>query len=1303
MQLCSYRRTGLALLFAFCIFCFTKTVAAQTTTADVVGTVSDATGSVLPGATVTITNLGTNISQTVTTGSTGDYVFTLLQVGPYTVKVEAKGFKTYVAPNIALSGGDRARIDAKLEVGDVTQTVEVSGAVAPALQTDTATIGALVTSQAVEDVPLDGRNVTKLVQLAPGVNQGSPNDLMSGARPDDRRQTAAFSANGQADAVNNLTIDGIDNNDAIIGTTIVRPSVDAIQEVNVQTNMYDASLSRTAGAIVDVISKSGSNSFHGSGYEFFRNAVLNTNPNHAFPSGYCAANSTSCTPGALLLTPVLGKPAFRQNQYGASLGGPIKKDKTFFFGDFEQLRKGFGIPITATVPSWCETGISACPDGRTQWGDFSDQQDVSQIGGSTSTCTPSQASATCPFVSVSPSAVTPLGLEYFLLYPKATNGASTNNYTSNPSQIQNSSTFDARVDQHFSDSDTLFVRYSFNDVSTLTPDAFPAVNPSTIIPAAVKAAQPTLTLPNVTLQPSGLTGSNNFAGTSKIRAQGLALSYVHVFSANFILNLKAGYSRLDDVVTSLNAGSKPVATEIGFPACGSVSCVNFSGSSSGIPNITTTGPNGNALTTLIGDATFLPIIYDDNTFQYNANFTWNKNAHSVRFGAVLIRRREAQGQSSNGEGGFAFTGAYSGVQTGDMLLGDASSMTRSYALIWPNERQWQPGAFFQDDWRATHWLTVNLGTRYDIFAPLTEKYSRISNWNPATGLMSGPGIPGINQTGPTALLRTQYGNIVPRIGFAATLKHDMVIRGGFGISYFQNRAAIFKNAPYNYSFTCTAQNQIGTNNTCAAFGNSATVQFGLPTSNTGSLVGSPAPGSGMGGSALAAGTPTPVLNPAQVLLPANCPTGTTQPTSVNGCSAITQTNPNGNPYASISIGSTWPNYTTPYLEQFNMELQKAWKGNVLHIGYVGELGRHNGGTIPFTTLNNYLISQQVSTLKEGNPLAAQYPWLSHNTVSATANIGTTSYNALLLQFQRRFSNGLTVNANYTWDQSLANDNAPCHAVYSPADFGYGTGAKYINPCFFDNVKNPQQPISVTSLVDGPGQVGHPFIYNPNRLAGSVNYELPFVKNAKGIVHAVAGGWAVNAAGYWQSGLAFNLTNGSALGAVSGTVVGGGLDQVCSGRQSNPTLEHWINPGCFVQPTGDTYGTSDFNQMLGPRQRNLDFSLFKEFTLTERVKMQFRAEVFNLLNVVNYEVPGFTSQSGNGAISTSIPTFTTTAGKTGSTVGACGTGPSGVVFAGTCGSGLLRVPGSTGLDVGAVTALNPNSNSREVQFGLKFLF
>jgi Carboxypeptidase regulatory-like domain len=1313
MHACFLRRTGLSLLVFCCAFFLCRTASAQTTTADVVGTVTDTSGAVVPGATVTMTNVGTNVSQTTVSNASGDYVFTLLQVGNYSEKVEAKGFKTFLTPSLALSAGDRARVDAKLEVGDVTQTVEVSGSVAPALQTDTATIGALVTAQAVEDVPLDGRNVTKLVQLAPGVNQGSPNDLMSGARPDDRRQTAAFSANGQTDAVNNLTVDGIDNNDAIIGTTIVRPSVDAIQEVNVQTNLYDASVTRSAGAVVDVISKSGSNAFHGSAYEFFRNAVLNTNPNHAFPSNYnCSTN-----PCTLNLTKVLPKPAFRQNQYGGSVGGPIKKDKTFFFGDFEQLKKGLGIPITATVPTACNRGTAACPDGKTAFGDFSDQPDISPVGGGASACQPSSTNqATCPYTLVQPQNVSQMGLEYMLLYPLPTTSGIANNYTGNPNQIQNSSTFDVRVDQHFSDSDTLFVRYSFNDVTTLTPDAFPEVtlgSGNATIPSNVALAQPTLTIPKVTVWPSGEVAANNFAGPAKERAQGLALSYVHVFSTNFVLNLKAGFTRLSDNVHSLNAGSN-AATAMGFP-CNSVSCISQPGSS-GIPNIVVSA------WTPLGDATFLPILYEDNTFQYNANFTWNKNAHSVRFGVVLIRRREAQGQSNNGEGGFTFSGGYTGFQGADLLEGLAAGApggtadTRSYSLVTPNQRQWQPGAFIQDDWRTTHWLTLNLGVRYDIFAPLTEKDGRISNFNPATGLMSGPGLPGLNQTGPTALILTKYHNVAPRVGFAATLKHNMVIRGGYGITFFQNRALIFKNAPYNFSFSCQAQNVAQSNSACTApFANSSTVEWG-PVGSTSSLVPGPTEPAnvGTGGGLFGGGLPLPVLSQTQVLPPATCPAGTALPATALGCSAL-----GGNQYASITVSSSAPNFLIPYLQQFNLELQKEWKGNVFHIGYIGELGRHyseNGNTtaIPFTTVNNYIVGAEVASynattnptgLGIGNPLAAQYPWLAHSTVSMANNLATTSYNALELALQRRFSNGLTVNVNYTWDQSLQNGNGVCHAVYSPADFGFGTGAKYINPCFYDNPKSTSSPIVETSLVDGPGQLGHPFFFTPNRIAGTVNYELPFAKTAEGILGAVAKGWAVNAAGYWQSGLAFNITNGAAFSGTGGNgiVVGGGLDQVCSGKLSNPTLAQWINPACFTQPTGDTYGDADYAQELGPRQRNLDFSLFKEFALTERVRMQFRAEIFNLFNIVNYAPPTPASGiAGNGTTSVSIPAFTTSAPKSGTGAGSCGTA-NGVTLVGSCGAGLAVAPGTTGLHVGSIIQTNPNNNSREVQFGLKFLF
>src|SRR5579863_7906759 len=220
------------LVLTFLSFLCAAGVRAQGT-ADVVGTVTDASGGILPGATVTLTNTGTNISQTTTSTGSGDFTFSLVQVGTYSVSVEAMGFKKFVAPNVTLSAGDRARVDAKMEVGAVTQTVEVQAAVAPALQTDSSTLNTLVTQQAVEDVPLNGRNYVRLVQLSVGVAEGAPNALNSGTRPDDRRQTSSFSANGQSESLNNQLIDGMDNNERVIGTLGVRPSVDAIQEVNV--------------------------------------------------------------------------------------------------------------------------------------------------------------------------------------------------------------------------------------------------------------------------------------------------------------------------------------------------------------------------------------------------------------------------------------------------------------------------------------------------------------------------------------------------------------------------------------------------------------------------------------------------------------------------------------------------------------------------------------------------------------------------------------------------------------------------------------------------------------------------------------------------------------------------------------------------------------------------------------------------------------------------------------------------------------------------------------------------------------
>lgn len=1223
----------------------------QNATADVLGTVTDQSGAVLPGATITITNLGTGISQTTTTNGTGDYVFNLLQVGTYSLEVEIKGFKAFVVPNIPLSAGDRAREDAKMNVGDVAQRVEVSGSVAPALQTDSQTVGSLVTSQAVQDVPLNGRNVTQLVQLSPGVSVGAQNDLPTGNRPDDRRQTSEYTVNGNGTTLNNNLIDGMDNNERFIGTLGVRPSVDAIQEIVVQTNAYDASVGRTGGGVVNVITKSGTNDFHGSAYEFFRNAVLNTNPNYQFPAGYASS-------GTELLSALLPKPAFRQNQYGASLGGPIKKNKTFFFGDFEQFRQAYGLPLIGTVPTLCQRGSKmaaaqgykgsaiTCPDGATPAnpGDFSELNNISAYGGS-SAPGPANSGPVIPM-----SAMNPVGLALFSSYPLPNNSALTNNYSFAPMRTQQSTTFDGRIDHHFSDSNTFFSRYSFNDVTTLTPTNFPVVTINSTV-------DPLWTGSPLTFNPGGQSAS--FPGTAKQRQQQLTISFVHVYSSNLLLNLKAGYLR--SITRSLPPDQLTnVSNALGM-TCNPTNCVNFGSSGSSGLALFTDGY------TQLGDEGFIPLENEDNTFQYAADLTWNKNSHSVKFGLTLIRRQVGEYQSSNPNGTFTFSGNYTGVAPADFLEGLASSVSRSYYITSPLYLTWEPGAYVQDNWRAKRWLTLNLGMRYDIFTPYTERRGRISNFNPVTGLIDGPTIPGAQQTGNTALAPTPYRDISPRFGFEASLRHNFVVRGGFALTFYPAGPAIgtLRNAPFNFSFSCSVQNTGQSAVVCpSSIASSAVAEYGPTVTSPSSPVGQ------AGGSVVSSALPAPYLNINTAFAPsaAQC-TFTTlaaySPTPTTGtCPSAT------NPYSGSSASAMWVNATAGYLEGFNLQVQKELGANVVTLGYVGQLGRHAFlGYSP----------NHISNINQNSvpPLAAQFPWLAKYSISET-NVpwGTSSYNSMQATFVRRFSRGLTVNANYTWSHSLLNSLAVCTPTVSFSELGLGNGPRYVNPCFFDNVANPANPIQESAMESGLYGVGNSSLDVPNRISGTANYVLPLAKNANRFEGFFINGWTVNGAVTWQTGYPYTVGTGISLPGVGG----GRPDQICSGMGGSKTLASWgINPSCFRIATQNTYGNELSNQFFGPSNKYANFSIFKEFALTERFHLQFRTEIFNLFNTPNFSAPS----------STNVPYYNGSG---------CANGP------GTCGVGLLQNPNvPTSLKLGAITSLNNNYNSRQIQFAMKVLF
>ncbi len=361
----------------FCILTWCASpVRAQQVTGDIVGTVVDATGGVIPNASVEVKNLGTEEKRTAKSNEQGEFTFNLLQPGQYSVDVDAAGFRSFVQSGIDLTVGERFRVNARLEIGQANEKIVVTTEAA-ALQTDDSTLQAVVESKAVEELPLNGRNFVQLAQIVPGANEGPSHSAASGGGGADFRPSSALVVNGQSDVQNNYMLDGTDNNERLLGLLGVRTSVDAIAEVNVMTGQYTAELGRTSGGVVNIITKSGTDEFHGSAYEFLRNEDLD-------------AKDFFVLPGT--------KPPLKQNQFGGSIGGAIRKGKTFFFADFEGFRQVEGQPKLLTVPTLQEEK----------------NLDFTDVGGGV----------------LDKATLDPIALQYFALYPAPNRAGVANNYAS---------------------------------------------------------------------------------------------------------------------------------------------------------------------------------------------------------------------------------------------------------------------------------------------------------------------------------------------------------------------------------------------------------------------------------------------------------------------------------------------------------------------------------------------------------------------------------------------------------------------------------------------------------------------------------------------------------------------------------------------------------------------------------------------------------------------------------------------------------------------------------------------------------
>lgn len=883
---------GLALT-PFRFFCLLLLVAlplrAQITTGDVLGTVTDATGSVIPNAQISLVSKDTGAVRNSTSGPGGEFLFSLIQSGQYSLRVKANGFTTFVIDNITVSAGERVRETPVMKPGAETETVDVSGTAAT-LQTDTSSISTSVTNKQAEDLPLNGRNFVQLAQLAPGANEGTAASMGGGNRPDDRRQTSSVSANAQSDTLNNELVDGVDNNEGTIGTIGVRPSVEAIAEFRVLTSNYPAEAGKTAGAIVNIITKSGSNKFHGSAYEFLRNDALD-------------GRNFFATTGR--------RPEFRQNQFGGSFEGPIFKDKTFFFGDYEGYRSiNAGTTYVNTVPTAYE---------QQHPGDLSD------VGGP---------------VIANPNAV---ALKYFALYPLPNVGANT--FTYSPRGTQNSNLYDVRLDHRWSDKDQTFARYAYNQVVTFVPGTMPTVNG---------------------IDPGGSVAS---PGTSFQRAQQFLLNHTHVFSPRTVVELKAGYTHLFNNTAPLNYG-KALGNQFG------IANSNYNAFTSFLPFVTITGYAG------FGGTSTLPLFDGTNTFQYSASITHTIGNHTLKAGAVYIRRQIFNQQNASaGAGSFGFTGAYSKpLYTSapatldpliDFFLGKPYSVLRGVQLYGRYLRTFEPSVYAQDDWRVNSKLTLNLGLRWDMWTPVKEIQGHISQFDITTGAIIVANTPGVSDT---TNIHTDYGSIAPRFGFALNVRPGTVVRGGFGMAYFRDStgpSVPFADPPYTATYSPSA---LSTN-------------FGDPL-----------------------------------------PLPTAQST----------TNLTG------ALRGIDPNFKNSYAEQYNLNVQQEVHGTVLSAAYVGSVTKHVRIAPDINLAAPQLNPAGTNTYKARRPFATLYPNLDAS-INILQSGGFGNYNSLQVSALHSYSHGLTAQVNYTWAHALNDTQAFAQGgLYASVDTAHFNTLEYSN-------------------------------------------------------------------------------------------------------------------------------------------------------------------------------------------------------------------------------------------------------------------
>jgi hypothetical protein len=720
-------------------------------TGSISGTVSDASGAAVPSAKVTVTAPATGLSRTFTTNQSGEYIIPLLGVANYTVQVELQGFQTAKAEGIQLQVDEHRELDFKLTPASLQTSVEVS-ATAVAIQTADATLGQVITTQQVADLPLNGRDFVQLATLTPGVaTETNPNSFFNGGPSSEASARGSYSLSVGGSRANSTDwlLDGNDNNELTSGAISILSSIDSIQEFKVLTYNYSAEWGTRGGPTVLVTTKSGSDQFHGSLFEFFRNTDLDAR-------SFFAANTEK----------------FNLNQFGASFGGPIRKDKTFFFVDYEEKYQRHGIPFTGIVPSVAQRN-----------GDFTDnpfgQPSTIQLTNPTSTTgTPlmcdgsgnalptaadgSQTAGT-PCNKIPASLISPIGQKFINLYPlpNANNAALGYNFVSEPVRSLNEGKFDIRLDENISAKDTLFARFSYDQATSYVPGGAP-----------------------------GFAEQGAFASNQGIANHGrnAAISETHLFSPTTVNQMSFGFNRIFDYITSQGTGSC-ISAAFGIPGA------NLGGNSCGLTSILMVGavPYWS-----LGDRGYTPFVGGTNVWMFSDSLDLVRGRHDIRIGGN-IRANQLNTVAVGFPNGFwVVTGQFTGEPAADLLTGWTAVAEHDTEFGGGNTgRRWKLyRPYIEDTWRVSKNLTVNLGLAWALMTPQSEVGNRQSDFNPANGQFL---IAGVN-AGPSAGINMDLTALEPRVGAAwKPFGNATVFRGGYGIfhdsSWNQGAQGLWQNPP----------------------------------------------------------------------------------------------------------------------------------------------------------------------------------------------------------------------------------------------------------------------------------------------------------------------------------------------------------------------------------------------------------------------------------------------------------------------------------------------------------------------------